>query len=47
MCTVSIMCVCFHNIKMRRGVHVDRTQLLLLGKFEYTGGPIFEVVLEC
>ena len=23
------------------------TQLLLLGKFEYTGGPIFKVVLEC
>ena len=25
----------------------DMTQLLLLGKFEYTGGPIFKVVLEC
>ena len=23
------------------------TQLLLLGKFEYSGGPIFKVVLEC
>ena len=23
------------------------TQLLLLGKFEYPGGPIFKVVLEC
>ena len=23
------------------------TQLLLLGKFEYTGGLIFKVVLEC
>ena len=23
------------------------TQLLLLGKFEYTGGPIFKVVIEC
>ena len=23
------------------------TQLLLLGKFEYTRGPIFKVVLEC
>ena len=23
------------------------TQLLLLGKFEYNGGPIFKVVLEC
>ena len=23
------------------------THLLLLGKFEYTGGPIFKVVLEC
>ena len=27
--------------------NVDMTQLLLLGKFEYTGGPIFKVVLEC
>ena len=26
---------------------VYMTQLLLLGKFEYTGGPIFKVVLEC
>ena len=26
---------------------VDKSQLLLLGKFEYTGGPIFKVVLEC
>ena len=25
----------------------DMTQLLLLGKFEYTGEPIFKVVLEC
>ena len=25
----------------------DRTQLLLLGKVEYGGGPIFKVVLEC
>ena len=23
------------------------SQLLLLGKFEYGGGPIFKVVLEC
>ena len=26
---------------------VDMSHLLLLGKFEYTGGPIFKVVLEC
>ena len=26
---------------------LNMTQLLLLGKFEYTGGPIFKVVLEC
>ena len=25
----------------------DMTQLLLLGKVEYGGGPIFKVVLEC
>ena len=24
----------------------DKSQLLLLGKFEYGGGPIFKVVLE-
>ena len=29
------------------GVSAGMTQLLLLGKFEYTGGPIFKVVLEC
>ena len=27
--------------------NVNMSQLLLLGKFEYTGGPIFKVVLEC
>ena len=27
--------------------HVYMSQLLLLGKFEYGGGPIFKVVLEC
>ena len=26
---------------------VDMSHLLLLGKFDYTGGPIFKVVLEC
>ena len=26
---------------------VSSSHLLLLGKFEYTGGPIFKVVLEC
>ena len=25
----------------------DMTQCRILGKFEYTGGPIFKVVLEC
>ena len=25
----------------------DMSQLLLLGKFQYGGGPIFKVVLEC
>ena len=28
-------------------IELDMSQLLLLGKFEYTGGPIFKVVLEC
>ena len=26
---------------------VGMSHLLLLGKFEYGGGPIFKVVLEC
>ena len=26
---------------------LHKSHLLLLGKFEYTGGPIFKVVLEC
>ena len=30
-----------------RKIQVDMSQMLLLGKFEYTGGPIFKVVLEC
>ena len=29
------------------GSKEDMSQLLLLGKFEYGGGPIFKVVLEC
>ena len=42
-----------HNYKNRKLKNflavplLDMTQLLLLGKFEYTGGPIFKVVLEC
>ena len=28
-------------------LQLNTTQLLLLGKFEYGGGPIFKVVLEC
>ena len=30
-----------------KSVRLDMSQLLLLGKFEYGGGPIFKVVLEC
>ena len=33
--------------RRRKDSKTERTQLLLLGKFEYTGGPIFKVVLEC
>ena len=29
------------------GTDLHMSHLLLLGKFEYTGGPIFKVVLEC
>ena len=40
--------VVFWWIKTRiKSVRLNMTQLLLLGKFEYTGGPIFKVVLEC
>ena len=28
-------------------IDVDMTHSQMLGKFEYTGGPIFKVVLEC
>ena len=28
-------------------LNCDMSQLLLLGKSEYGGGPIFKVVLEC
>ena len=33
--------------KVDFGLGKYMSQLLLLGKFEYTGGPIFKVVLEC
>ena len=36
------------DLKVSLGITIlYMTQLLLLGKFEYTGGPIFKVVLEC
>ena len=28
-------------------LYIYMTQCRILGKFEYTGGPIFKVVLEC
>ena len=35
--------------KMEKGFQAnsDMTHSQMLGKFEYTGGPIFKVVLEC
>ena len=33
--------------RVGQACRLDMTQLLLLGKFEYTRGPIFKVVLEC
>ena len=43
------MCVTgfYKGVKGCNGAQGVKTQLLLLGKFEYTGGPIFKVVLEC
>ena len=35
----------FDHIEQNNVIHMS--QLLLLGKFEYGGGPIFKVVLEC
>ena len=35
------------SIATRGATSSDMSHLLLLGKFEYTGGPIFKVVLEC
>ena len=32
---------------LRQQYYHHMSQLLLLGKVEYGGGPIFEVVLEC
>ena len=41
-------CVSQKQVKLFRDENLkDMSQLLLLGKFEYTGGPIFKVVLEC
>ena len=44
---VVISCQSLSHCFVVNFVKVDMTQLLLLGKFEYTGGPIFKVVLEC
>ena len=38
---------CFCAKDCLDSIEMYTTQLLLLGKFEYTGGPIFKVVLEC
>ena len=43
-CKLAYMQIC--NI-MQVGKYSNMTQLLLLGKVEYGGGPIFKVVLEC
>ena len=32
---------------LKKCKNTNKTQLLLLGKVEYGGGPIFKVVLEC
>ena len=39
--------VYFDVITQKNGNFLCMSQLLLLGKFEYGGGPIFKVVLEC
>ena len=43
----SVMEVAHELLSLLIKTQFDMTQLLLLGKFEYTGGPIFKVVLEC
>ena len=37
----------FHQVSGPFLWGIYMSQLLLLGKFEYGGGPIFRVVLEC
>ena len=39
--SIKNICMCIKNVK---GEGEDMTQLLLLGKFEYSGGPIFKVL---
>ena len=34
-------------MKLQVVIDLNMRQLLLLGKVEYGGGPIFKVVLEC
>ena len=36
-----------HGKRHTYDIYAYMTQLLLLGKVEYGGGPIFKVVLEC
>ena len=35
------------QLAQKRKLEKHMSHLLLLGKFEYGGGPIFKVVLEC
>ena len=41
------MCINISRPEAKKTWILDMSHLLLLGKFEYTGGPIFKVVLEC
>ena len=45
------MCSCVPRLQLpevwKKYQGLIMSQLLLLGKFEYTGEPIFKVVLEC
>ena len=42
-----LSCLAIHWSLAAVGEREGMSQLLLLGKFEYGGGPIFKVVLEC
>ena len=42
-----LACKHSNGFPAQEGLFIYMTHSQMLGKFEYTGGPIFKVVLEC